>query len=278
MARERDAAGHRVQRGHFARLAARYDQLRPLDQNWEEMLARLVDEGQLRGRAVLEVGCGTGRLALALTERYDCSVVATDASAEMLAVGRSRRRDIRFEQAVAERLPFDAETFERVVTYMAVHLFDRPRAFREFYRVLTTNGVAVISTPDPDSFRGLVWATYFPSYADVDRARFPSAQSLLEELAEVGFQSARVVRLHQQKSMSREEALTRMRERAFSTFEFISEDEFEVGLRRAEEKLPQEVTYPVGWLIALGEKAKQARHRDECRRRPSAAPASRENP
>jgi ubiquinone/menaquinone biosynthesis C-methylase UbiE len=240
---------------HFARLAARYDRLRPLDHNWEEMLARLVDEAHLAGRRVLEVGTGTGRLAAALTERYACSVVATDASAEMLAVGQSRTHDIRFERAVAEQLPFQAQTFERVVTYMAVHLFDRPRAFSEFHRVLMTDGIAAISTPDPDSFSGFVWATYFPSYADVDRARFPSAQSLLDELATAGFGSPRVVRLHQQKSISREEALTRIRERAFSTFQLIGDDEFEAGLRRAEETMPQQVTYAVVWLIALGSKA-----------------------
>jgi ubiquinone/menaquinone biosynthesis C-methylase UbiE len=245
-------------RDHFARLAARYDRLRPLDQNWEEMLVRLVDEAQLAGRRVLEVGTGTGRLAVVLRERYACSVVATDASAEMLAVGQSRTRDIRFEQALAERLPFQAQTFERVVSYMAVHLFDRPRAFGEFHRVLTTDGIAAISTLDPDSFGGFVWATYFPSYADVDRARFPSAQSLLDELAAAGFQSQRVLRLHQQQSITREEALARIRERAFSTFEFIGDDEFKVGLRQAEETMPEQVSYPVVWLIALGSKVPDA--------------------
>jgi ubiquinone/menaquinone biosynthesis C-methylase UbiE len=246
------------ERDHFARLATRYDRLRPLDHNWEEMLTRLVDEAQLAGRRVLEVGSGTGRLAVALAERYACSVVATDASAEMLAVGQSRTHDIRFEQAVAERLPFQAQTFERVVTYMAVHLVDRPRAFGEFHRVLTTDGIAAISTPDPDSFAGFVWARYFPSYADVDRARFPSAYSLLDELAAAGFRSPRVVRLHQRKSISREEALARIRERAFSTFQFISDNEFKAGLRCAEETMPQQVTYPVVWLIALGSNAPDA--------------------
>jgi ubiquinone/menaquinone biosynthesis C-methylase UbiE len=259
MPTERHAAGDRAGREHFARLAARYDRLRPLDHNWEEMLVRLVEEAQLRGRAVLEVGSGTGRLALALLERYGCSVVATDASTEMLALGRSRTHDIRFKQALAERLPFEARTFERVVTYMAVHLFDRPRAFSEFHRVLRPNGIAALSTPDPESFGGFVWATYFRSYAEIDRKRFPSAQSLLNELAEAGFHSTRVVRLRQQKSIGREEALVRIRERAFSTFESITDDEFETGLRHAEETLLPQVTYPVVWLIALGTKRADAR-------------------
>lgn len=252
MRASRDAADGQVGRGHFARLAAHYDRLRPLDHNWEEMLSRLVEEAELHGRSVLEIGAGTGRLAEALAGRYGCSVLAVDASAEMLAVGRSRTCAVQFEQAVAERLPFDAQRFERVVTYMAVHLFDRPRAFSEFHRVLAPDGIAAISTPDPESFGGFVWATYFPSYADIDRARFPSAQALLDELEEAGFDSTRVVRLQQQKSMRREEALAKMRERAFSTFDLIGEAEFEAGLRRAEETLPAEVRYPQPWLIALG--------------------------
>lgn len=255
MPAERNTAADAVGRAHFARLAAHYERLRPLDHNWEEMLVRLVEEARLHGCGVLEVGTGTGRLAQALAERYGCSVLALDASAEMLAIGRSRTHDIRFEQGVAERLPFDAQTFERVVMYMSVHLFDRPRAFSEFHRVLMPNGIAAISTPDPESFGGFVWATYFPSYADIDRARFPSAQRLLDELGEAGFDSTRVVRLHEQKSMRREEALAKIRERAFSTFDLIDDDEFNAALRRAEETLPEQVTYPQAWLIALGVKA-----------------------
>jgi SAM-dependent methyltransferase len=239
-----------LQRGHFARVAAEYDRLRPLDRNWEETLVALAAEADLTGRSVLEVGGGTGRLALALAERYGCSVVAVDASPEMLAVGRVRTQAVRFEQAVAERLPYDDATFDRVVTYMAVHLFDRPRAFDEFRRVLVPDGVAAIATPDPDGFGDSVWATYFPSFAGIDRARFPSAQSLVDELSAAGFGAVRVAHLSLQRATSRDDVLAKIRGRAFSTFELLGEDELEAGLRQAEASLPVRVIYPVAWLIA----------------------------
>jgi ubiquinone/menaquinone biosynthesis C-methylase UbiE len=64
----------------FDRCAARYDELRPVDGNWWELFDALVRLGGLRGRRVLDVGCGTGRLAEALTERASARVWAVDPS------------------------------------------------------------------------------------------------------------------------------------------------------------------------------------------------------
>ena len=49
----------------FGRLASSYDRLRPTDESWLELLDVLVREGDLVGRRVLDVGCGTGRLSAA---------------------------------------------------------------------------------------------------------------------------------------------------------------------------------------------------------------------
>ena len=46
-----------------------YDELRPADDNWWEVFELLVREGDLVGRRVLDIGCGTGRAAEALVER-----------------------------------------------------------------------------------------------------------------------------------------------------------------------------------------------------------------
>ena len=69
----------------FDRCAARYDELRPVDDNWWQLFERLVELGELRGVRVVEVGCGTGRLADALAERALARVWAVDASPEMVA-------------------------------------------------------------------------------------------------------------------------------------------------------------------------------------------------
>ena len=81
----------------FDERAARYDDLRPVDDQWWEVFAALVRIGNLRGSRVLEVGCGTGRLAHGLEARELARVWAVDASAAM--VEKSRRVLFRYGMA-----------------------------------------------------------------------------------------------------------------------------------------------------------------------------------
>src|ERR1700742_3913117 len=89
---------------HFARVAATYDELRPTDERWWTLFDAIVAAGDLRGRRVLDLGCGTGQLAAALRERAVARVWGVDASEQMAAVARAGGVDVKV--APAERLPF----------------------------------------------------------------------------------------------------------------------------------------------------------------------------
>src|SRR5690348_6546613 len=102
--------------GHFARIAATYDALRPADERWWEVYAAIVEHADLRGRRVLEVGCGTGRFAAAVAEREVARVWGVDASEEM--VEQARASGVNAKLAAAERLPFKAGWFDRAVVRM----------------------------------------------------------------------------------------------------------------------------------------------------------------
>ena len=60
----------------------------------------------------------------------------------------------------------------------------------------------------------------------------------------------RLARLSQTDSLGREEGLERIRERHISTFDLISDAEYEAGLARAERELPERIDYRVEWLVA----------------------------
>jgi len=238
-------------RRSFGRLAPRYDELRPVDENWWGLFDLLVREADLSGRRVLEVGCGTGTLAAALAERARCRVWAVDAERRMLEVARSRvPRGVGLNLGSAEELPFKDGFFERVVTRLLVHLVDRPRAFAEASRVLGSGGVLAVATFDPASFFDSWLHPFFPSIAAIDSVRFPAPEALSSELDDSGF-TTRLVRLDQAVSFDRAEALEKLRGKHIGTFDLIDAAEYEAGLEQAERELPDRVNATLHWVIAV---------------------------
>ncbi len=233
----------------FARLAPSYDRLRPADERWWALTEALVRAADLRGRRVLDVGCGTGRLLAALAERHAVKAWGIDASPEMVEVARAAlpaTAGVRVGRA--EALPFRDGWFERVVMRMVVHHLDRPAAFAEARRVLGEGGTLGIVTEDPAFFDRHWLARWFPELVRIDAERFPSAETLERELAAAGL-APRVERLRLPARVPRDEALERIRGRAYSTFDLLSDEEYAEGLARAEAELPDPLAYELDWLV-----------------------------
>ncbi|HET7045851.1 MAG TPA: methyltransferase domain-containing protein [Gaiellaceae bacterium] len=234
----------------FGAAALSYDRLRPADDNWRELLEALVEEGDLRGRRVLDVGCGTGSVLAALVERHAARAWGVDPSPEMLEVARRRLpRGTAVRVGRAEELPFRDGWFDGALMRLVLHLVDRPAALAELRRVLRDDGSLVIATFDSDHFDGHWLNAFFPAVEEIDRARFPTAAELEAELEAAGFAAPRLRRLVQHASLEREEALTRIRGRYISTLRLLDDDEFEQGLSRAEAGLPARIDHELRWLV-----------------------------
>jgi SAM-dependent methyltransferase len=104
----------------------------------------------LRGRRVLDAGCGAGRNAAWLTEE-GAEVTGLDASSEMLSHARERVPAASFSIAdLARRLEFSDDTFDVAIASLVLHyLRDWTPTLRELRRVLRVDGVLVISTHHP---------------------------------------------------------------------------------------------------------------------------------
>jgi ubiquinone/menaquinone biosynthesis C-methylase UbiE len=243
----------RASQTSYGRLASSYDRLRPVDENWWEVFDAMVEHGDLLGRRVLDVGCGTGVLAAALVERSS-RVWGVDASEEMLVQAAARAvRGLAFKSGVAESLPFKDGWFERVVFRLVIHVVDRQRALAESRRVLASGGRVVIATFDPEHFDHYWLNDFFPDVKEIDRARFPAPQTLVSELASGGFASAHVTRISQVSRLTRENGLERIRGRFISTLALLDDDAYEAGLELAELALPEVVENRLEWLVIAAE-------------------------
>ena len=89
---------------------------------------------------------------------------------------------------------------------------------------------------------------FFPSYVRIEWARFPDGEVLRRELGDAGFEDARIHHLGIKRRFSRDEALKKLRGRAYSTFTLMTDTEYEAGVAEAEERLPPEVVYELRLL------------------------------
>lgn len=109
--------------------------------------------GSVRGKRVLELGCGAARWSIALARR-GARPTGLDLSSSQLGKARAlqRRAGVRFPlvQASAERLPFRAGAFDLVFCDWGAMTFSDPtRSVPECARILRTGGEFVFATASP---------------------------------------------------------------------------------------------------------------------------------
>jgi ubiquinone/menaquinone biosynthesis C-methylase UbiE len=108
---------------------------------------RLVELADIRaGERALDVGCGTGTLALLAKQAAPgAELVGIDADPEMLARARAKPGGgaIQFDQGMADELPYEDGSFHKVVSSLVFHHLPhevKEGAAREIARVLRPGG------------------------------------------------------------------------------------------------------------------------------------------
>lgn len=209
-------------RGMFGRIVPWYDLLNHLmslgmDRRWRRLAAAAAKPS---GALALDLGTGTGELALELRRQGAAHIVGAEFSPEMLSRFRlkaasTEEANVSFILADALRLPFPEGTFDCVTSaFLLRNLADLRAGLSEMGRVLRPGGRLVcldMTQPPPGPF-GALYRLYFdrllPPLAgaiagDPDAYRylpnslvgFPKASELAALMVDLGLTEVRVRRL-----------------------------------------------------------------------------------
>ena len=202
--------------------AERYDRIAAgYGQWWAPVLARdataVLDEvdGEVRAgaRDLIDVGTGTGTLAIAAVRRWPgITITAVDISAGMAAAaGREAdaalpsadRKRLRTAVAPADDLPFSAASFDVAISSFVYQLVpNRFRALREVHRVLRPGGLLAYVTwladarafaPDEDLDATLDEIGVGAREWDDRPGDVPSVEAAAAQLRRAGFRDVRAV-------------------------------------------------------------------------------------
>ncbi len=121
-----------------------------------ELLAEAVDVRA--GEAVLDVAAGNGNATLAAARRF-AHVTSTDYVSHLLEKGAARAKaeglEVQFKVADAEALPFDAGSFDVVLsTFGAMFTPEHHKAAHELKRVVRSGGRIGMANWTPEGFIG----------------------------------------------------------------------------------------------------------------------------
>ena len=174
-----------------------YDQIAPTyDHRYERNSYAGVEQalrgfvGSQPGLKILEVGCGTGHWLDFVQALPGIHLTGLDFSAGMLIQAQMRLPGIPLVQGTAERLPWPAESFDRVFCINALHHFPDKAAFlAEARRILRPTGriLTVGLDPHQGADQWFVY-NYFKESIEIDRGRYPATSSLRTWMREAGFQ------------------------------------------------------------------------------------------
>jgi ubiquinone/menaquinone biosynthesis C-methylase UbiE len=133
----------------FERLTPLFDPIVRVTTREGTFKRKLLDQAQLRpGQRVLDLGCGTGTLAIAALRR-EPGIEMTGLDADPAIIAQARRKaalaglEVRLDVGMADELPYEDATFDRVLSTLFFHHLTpevKAATARQVARVLRPGG------------------------------------------------------------------------------------------------------------------------------------------
>lgn len=191
--------------------------------------AHLPPERPLTG---VDLGSGTGRFTPALAERFGGPVYGVEPAVRMreAAEAHSAHPRVQYLAGHASDIPLPDATADFVLMFLSFHHYsDREAAVREIRRVLKPGGHAILRSTFKERIPNHWWRSYFPRSQAIEEAMFPTVAEARLYFEERGFRTTAWETPTIPLEDGLADAVDKLKLRAVSVFEHMSEAELDEG-------------------------------------------------
>jgi len=154
----------------------------------------LLGENIAENSLILDAGCGTGQTAAFLHQQYKAKVFGLEINPIMIEKAKSRFQTLQLPialiQGSIEEIPFDDGTFDFILCESVLAFVNKPKALKEFYRVLKKDGRLISNEMTINSHLSQHEATEIMTFYAVDSLLFEEDWNRL--LHDAGFEDIKV--------------------------------------------------------------------------------------
>lgn len=141
-----------------------------------------------KGEKVCDIACGAGLQGIKMAKR-GCEVYGIDLNAGAIETAKSIAKcyDCDFQVGNAEKIPYDSNMFDKVVSVCALeHFANDEKAIEEMNRVLKPDGILVL-TVDSFTYKGIKKPFQEKHRTDCSVVNYYSVSQLTQKLEKYGF-------------------------------------------------------------------------------------------
>jgi ubiquinone/menaquinone biosynthesis C-methylase UbiE len=207
---------------------------------WSGVFRRYLDRyiGHDARPAILDLGGGTGMYARLLADEFDAKVSCVEPSARMREVAERTNPHPRVDYVAgsAEEIPLaDGSCDFALMSDVIHHVADRDRCAAELRRVIRRGGLLLVRGTLAESLPRVHHFVYFPTALPIAQRQFPAVAEVVSLFAGHGFEHVASETVEQETAPSLPVYYERIKRRAISTLELISNADFAAGLAQLRE-------------------------------------------
>jgi len=207
-------------------------------QTWTAAFARHLPE--TRPLVWLDLGSGTGRMTPSLADAFGGPVYGVEPSGRMRAqaLAHAGHPAVSYAAGSAERIPLpDASCDAALLFFVWHHVDDREAAVAELRRVVKPGGRLFLRTNFADRMPDLWWFRVVPEWKEIDTTQYRSEKDVKADFTDDGWTFVSRDEVTSLRSQTLAEDFDRLKLRALSTFEHMSEEVIATGFAKIDAAL-----------------------------------------